>query len=58
MRKNNKLNIKIDSEFKERLETKAGLYDENGNLKAKVGKRGKDRKPRRTRSDRGLKRRL
>ena len=37
--------------------TKAGLYDANGNLKARVGKRGRDKKPRRVRSDRGLRRR-
>jgi len=36
--------------------TKAGLYDKYGNLKANVGKRGKDKKSRKTRSDRGLKR--
>ncbi len=35
--------------------TKAGLYV-NGKLKDNVGKRGKDKKPRRIRSDRGLKR--
>ena len=36
--------------------TKAGLYDKNGKLKPKVGKRGKDKKPRRLRADRGIKR--
>jgi len=36
--------------------TKAGLYDKYGKLKKNVGKRGKDKKPRRGRSDRGLKR--
>jgi len=36
--------------------TKAGLYDEHGNLKDGVGKRGKDKRNRKSRSDRGLKR--
>lgn len=35
--------------------TKAGLYV-NGKLKENVGKRGKDKKPRKSRKDRGLKR--
>ena len=36
--------------------TKAGLYDKDGKLKEGVGKRGKDKRRRRSRSDRGLKR--
>lgn len=36
--------------------TKAGLYDKEGKLKKNVGKRGKDRKPRKIRKDRGIKR--
>ena len=36
--------------------TKAGLYDKDGKLKPDVGKRGQDKKPRRRRSDVGLKR--
>jgi len=36
--------------------TKAGMYDRDGKLKDGVGKRGKDKKPRRRRNDRGLER--
>ncbi len=34
--------------------TKAGLYDKDGNLKEGVGKRGKDKRKRQGRSDRGI----
>ncbi len=44
---------KIDREkISER--TKAGLYDKDGKLKEGVGKRGRDKRQRKTRSDRGL----
>jgi len=36
--------------------TKAGLYDKEGKLKKNVGKRGKDKRPRKIRKDRGIKR--
>jgi len=36
--------------------TKAGLYDKNGKLKEGVGKRGKDKRKRKGRIDRGLRR--